>query len=189
LASGTGFYDLPTAPGVNPIYANGRIVRDVLFPGANVVRFDPSPFGNDLFMQFGNEFALPILGNFDPPVSRGAALPTATNPRNVMDVNNDGHVTAADALIIIDSLNAHGTTQVPTSGFVGAPFMDIDGNRYVSPADALMVIDRLNVLDGEGEGEAADAFFSDLAADQGEGEHDDLLALLAMDAAIQKKKK
>jgi hypothetical protein len=29
--------------------------------------FDPKPLGHDLVAVFGNEFALPIVGNFDPP--------------------------------------------------------------------------------------------------------------------------
>ena len=31
--------------------------------------FSPIPLGQDLFAQLGDEFALPIVGNFDPPVS------------------------------------------------------------------------------------------------------------------------
>ena len=31
--------------------------------------FSPFPLGNDLFAQFGDEFAVPIVGNFDPPVA------------------------------------------------------------------------------------------------------------------------
>ena len=31
------------------------------------VDFTPIPFGNDIFAQFGDEFALPVVGNFDPP--------------------------------------------------------------------------------------------------------------------------
>ena len=29
--------------------------------------FSPVPLGNDLFFQFGDELALPVVGNFDPP--------------------------------------------------------------------------------------------------------------------------
>ena len=29
--------------------------------------FSPRPLGQDLFARFGNEFALPVVGNFDPP--------------------------------------------------------------------------------------------------------------------------
>jgi hypothetical protein len=35
--------------------------------------FTPLPFGNDIFAQFGDEFALPLVGNFDPPAA--GALP------------------------------------------------------------------------------------------------------------------
>ena len=31
--------------------------------------FSPYPLGDDLFAQFGDEFAVPIVGNFDPPVA------------------------------------------------------------------------------------------------------------------------
>jgi hypothetical protein len=157
-------------------------VDDPLVAGAgDIVRFNPTPFGNDQYFQFGDAFALPIIGNFDPPVAGSPGLGgTATNPRNLFDVNNDGFVTAADALTIIDHLNAHGTTSVATSGFIGTPFMDLDGNSIISPADALIIIDRLNLLgEGEGEGEAADEFFRDLDNSQGEGESDELLDLLA----------
>ncbi len=34
--------------------------------------FSPIPVGQDLFARFGNEFALPIVGNFDPPAADGA---------------------------------------------------------------------------------------------------------------------
>ena len=44
------------------------------FRGGNQVTalnhpFSPSPLGNDLFAQFGDAFALPIVGNFDPPIA------------------------------------------------------------------------------------------------------------------------
>jgi hypothetical protein len=29
--------------------------------------FDPTPLGHDLYAQFGSQFALPLVGNFDPP--------------------------------------------------------------------------------------------------------------------------
>ncbi len=40
--------------------------------------FSIYPLGNDIFAQFGDEFALPIVGNFDPPVSGGSG--TASEP-------------------------------------------------------------------------------------------------------------
>ncbi|NLY02819.1 MAG: DUF4394 domain-containing protein, partial [Rhodopirellula sp.] len=34
--------------------------------------FSPDPLGQDLFAQFGDDYAKPILGNFDPPVAEAA---------------------------------------------------------------------------------------------------------------------
>ncbi len=39
--------------------------------------FSPAPLGPDIFAQFGAQTALPIVGNFDPPVQ--AAAPATTN--------------------------------------------------------------------------------------------------------------
>ena len=33
--------------------------------------FTPIPFGPDIFAQFGDEFAIPVVGNFDPPTTGG----------------------------------------------------------------------------------------------------------------------
>ncbi len=38
--------------------------------------FEPVPFGNDFFAQFGDEYAAPVVGNFDPPVV-STAQPTS----------------------------------------------------------------------------------------------------------------
>jgi hypothetical protein len=39
--------------------------------------FSPAPLGSDIFAQFGAQTALPIVGNFDPPIH--AAAPATTN--------------------------------------------------------------------------------------------------------------
>lgn len=39
--------------------------------------FKPVPFGNDLYFQYGDQLAKPIVGNFDPPVT---SVPTGTGP-------------------------------------------------------------------------------------------------------------
>ncbi|MEX0641281.1 MAG: Ig-like domain-containing protein [Pirellulales bacterium] len=43
--------------------------------GLPVINFTPVPFGHDLVAQFGDEFALPIFGNFDPPVTTPSSTP------------------------------------------------------------------------------------------------------------------
>jgi hypothetical protein len=194
LVSASGFYKVPSSLD-DPDYLDGRIVVDPLFPGTNIVRFDPTPFGNDLYMQFGDQFALPLVGNFDPPVGTSGNGNTATNPGDPLDVNNDGFISPIDALLVINHMNANnGTTGVPLTGFISAPFMDVNHDRFVSPIDALLVINHLNSLDdigvgeGEGEGEAADSFFEDLGAGD-DGSEDALLSVLASDLADQTKKR
>ena len=49
--------------------------------------FTPVPFGDDLYAEFGDELALPIIGNFDPPVSRQTAPP---DPQGGIDGDFDG---------------------------------------------------------------------------------------------------
>jgi len=147
--------------------------------GVPVIDFEPVPFGNDLYIQYGDQFGVPILGNFDPPVTppddnTGIGFPSS-NPRNPLDVNNDGLVSAIDSLLVINEINTHGSHTLETSGFHTAPFFDTDRNNLVSPHDVLLIINHLNKpLSGstgaEGEGEslattaAHDAIFGDLGA-------------------------
>ncbi|NQT17235.1 MAG: hypothetical protein HQ582_31060, partial [Planctomycetes bacterium] len=49
--------------------------RIVHVDGLDVVEFTPYPFGHDLFAQFGDEYAAPIVGNFDPPVTGSSTDP------------------------------------------------------------------------------------------------------------------
>ncbi|MCR4410891.1 MAG: DUF4394 domain-containing protein, partial [Thermoguttaceae bacterium] len=46
-----------------------RIHPDTLNGLGNVVDFSPIPLGKDLVARFGNDYAMPIVGNFDPPVA------------------------------------------------------------------------------------------------------------------------
>jgi PAS domain-containing protein len=56
-----------------------RIHPDTLNGQGNVVDFSPVPLGKDIHARFGNDYAMPIVGNFDPPVS-------ASNPPVFFDV-------------------------------------------------------------------------------------------------------
>lgn len=62
--------------------------------------YEPVPFGNDLYAEFGDERALPIVGNFDPPVTPETA-PADPTPLAVVDTgdfNNDGRTSGSDFL-------------------------------------------------------------------------------------------
>ncbi len=132
--------------------------------GVPVIDYKPVPFGNDIYIQYGDQFGLPILGNFDPPVTPGGSTSTSypsSNPSNPLDVNNDGSISPVDALLVINEINANGSHALETAGFHTAPFIDTDRDNVVSPHDVLLVINHLNAqqsggagAEGEGEGEA-----------------------------------
>ncbi len=83
------------------------------------------------------------------------------NPDENFDVNNDGNVSALDALRIINVLNRFDNNLIPTQTLVDAGitppgstptvpgtgnFYDVNGDGNVSSRDALRVIERLNLL-------------------------------------------
>jgi len=123
--------------------------------------YSPAPLGNDLFAQFGDENALPVFGNFDPPIGDVIVPPATENflhrKENALDVDGDNFVSPLDALLIVNSLNLR--EEIPWSDPVrGAASyasrkIDTNGDGVVSPLDALMVINSLNSRGGGGEGE------------------------------------
>ena len=74
-----------------------------------------------------------------------------------MDVNNDGYISAIDALLIINHLNGIGLMG-GGEGESGVRFYpDTNGDNRISAIDALLVINHMNSrsLSGQGEGESA----------------------------------
>ena len=126
--------------------------------------FHTAPFDHDIYAQFGDDFALPVVGNFDPPVT-GENPPqyedvSFTNPVNPKDVNGDNIVSPADGLHIINVINAGGAGQLPvfrSEATPTGPFYDTNADGYITPQDVLVVFNQLNedVLVGEGEGDGA----------------------------------
>ncbi|MFN0021054.1 MAG: dockerin type I domain-containing protein [Pirellulaceae bacterium] len=153
--------------------------------------FKPAPFGSDRFAQYGDEWGLPIAGNFDPPVTSAQPAGSFTNSRDREDVDNDGFVSPIDALMIINRINS-GDTSLDSTPFARAPYVDVNGDGTLAPVDALLVINRLNApaggdSSGEGEGEAADAFFGSLGSRP--ASDSSLSALLAVDDYFNNRKK
>ncbi|MCA9122258.1 MAG: hypothetical protein KDB11_18845 [Planctomycetales bacterium] len=68
-----------------------------------------------------------------------------------LDVNKSSTVEPLDVLILINWLNAKGTSALP--GVAGEPeyFLDTNNDGQVSPLDALLIINRLNNSQSEGE--------------------------------------
>lgn len=86
--------------------------------------FTPVPFGNDLYAEFGDELALPIVGNFDPPVAGdGGGLVIDTNIVLDGDYNGSGTVDQGDYSLWRE---LYGTTD---------PMADGNGDGKVDSAD------------------------------------------------------
>lgn len=62
--------------------------------------FEPIPFGNDLYAEFGDELALPVVGNFDPPVVAEVTTPGPDNQsfKDSADFDQDGDIDGSDFL-------------------------------------------------------------------------------------------
>jgi hypothetical protein len=86
------------------------------------------------------------------------------------DVNDDGWITAIDALQIINRINASGSSQLPSREHpFTAPFYDTVADNWVAPIDALLIINYINAFgpgqgEGEGEGEGDAALASQLGS-------------------------
>ncbi|MCC6512109.1 MAG: hypothetical protein IT423_23635, partial [Pirellulaceae bacterium] len=121
--------------------------------------YSPDPLGNDLFAEFGDELALPIFGNFDPPIDNASQDENVLHRQaDPLDINGDGFVTAIDALLAINVLNTFpnlsGNNPVRAYFTIGEIKADTNGDRTVSAIDALLVINELNRRVGGGEGKA-----------------------------------
>ncbi len=161
--------------------------------------FSPAPLGNDLIAQFGDDFALPLLGNFDPPVASdgggSSSLGSLTNELNRFDTNVDGRVSALDALVVI---NAMGRGDYDTSNplrlvaALGGLHLDASHDGNISALDALQVINELSRQSAAAAGEQLTAVSWAASADNAisdlDDDNDDLLALLAADQEQQRVK-
>lgn len=173
---GDGFDDLglwvPDRSGATPaetaewyilVSGNSPLIERIttsLDTGRPTINFTPHPFGPDIYAQFSDDFAVPIVGNFDPPV---AALPlnsslrplTDTNMDEPLDVNGDGRITPLDALLVINALNGDPSPQ-GVAAFRDAVYLDVNADASVTALDALVAVNYLNerslpAAGGEGE--------------------------------------
>ncbi len=168
------------------ILSNGRSLQRRFSPADDpidskpVIDFTPYPFGPDRFAQFGDQFALPVVGNFDPPLS-GPLSSSSTDdgsineptddtsllPESPLDINADGQVSPLDALLVINELNA--TSERDRSSVNTGTTLDVNGDGHISPVDALLILNELN-SQGRQPNEAVaaapiDLVFADSAAD------------------------
>lgn len=76
------------------------------------------------------------------------------NVSTAQDVNNDGHITAIDVLIVINLLNqTNGNGTLFGSSIPNRPYVDVSNDGFVTALDALLVINAINGANGAGEQE------------------------------------
>ncbi len=180
-------------------YPDDEWVR-IALPSAIFDPYSPAPLGNDLFAQFGDEFALPLFGNFDPPVTSdggdGTFVGAMTNQSNRFDTNVDGRVSALDALVVINAIARNDFGSMTFSqplravASLGGFLLDASGDGSISALDALQVINELSRQSVNATGEQVDWAQSadSVIAELDDEEDGDLLALLASDQENQRVK-
>lgn len=93
-------------------------------------------------------FDLPTTTDFpiDPPASDGffGTNFQRNNADLPFDSNNDGAVTAVDALLIINQINSYGPGLAPAPPVNLGGMLDTNNDGYITSLDALLVINRLN---------------------------------------------
>ncbi|MFO0869761.1 MAG: GEVED domain-containing protein [Pirellulales bacterium] len=154
--------------------------------GANALTFNV-PANASLGASYAR-FRLSSTGNLGPA---GAAAdgevedyqvviggPPWQNATRNADVNNDGHVTPIDSLLVVNFINTYSGVSalpnpppfVPVGGSAIYPdnpgtgqdlFIDVSGDGFVTPLDALLVINLINSGQG-GEGEGIDTSVVDV---------------------------
>jgi uncharacterized repeat protein (TIGR01451 family) len=148
--------------------------------------------------------AVDIAGNNEPThaIADATVVVTTTPWQNpgtgrALDVTNDGHIVAEDVVTIINYINAKGSGLLPASVLSTNPprFVDTDGDSNVTASDVITVINFINAHPGLNEAEATAVFpdtESSLAAietaESTEQPEDDLLLMLAADAAVARRK-
>ena len=74
------------------------------------------------------------------------------NPRDRLDVSDDGIISAVDVLLIVNEINANGARDLRGSDLSTPPYIDVTGDSFVSAVDVLTVINFINSRpSGEGE--------------------------------------
>ncbi|NND99210.1 MAG: CHRD domain-containing protein, partial [Pirellulaceae bacterium] len=132
---------------------NVPLVPDVnTLPSTVFNPFSPSPLGNDLFVQIGDDAALPLIGNFDPPIEEfvNPIVGSLQNLTNQFDVNIDGMVSPSDILAVINTLidQSNGVIEsleqpIRVVAALGNRQADVNGDKQFTPIDILLVINEL----------------------------------------------
>lgn len=144
-----------------PGLAPGQYTLTLEVPFA--VRLAPPSMGADHaadsdFDPVTGQVSLVLTGPHDNLTVDAGLWRTWQNPRNPLDVNDDGVVVPLDVLLLINDINFRGTRSLPIpplAPLLPPPYLDINGDGQIGPLDALIVINYLNNASAGGEGEAA----------------------------------
>jgi hypothetical protein len=82
---------------------------------------------------------------------------TWQNPRNPLDVNDDGMVVPLDVLLLINDINARNARPLaipPVAPLLPPPYLDVNGDGAIAALDVLIVINYLNSESVSEEGES-----------------------------------
>jgi hypothetical protein len=125
--------------------------------GSYIVRVTPSGSFRPLEPSGGTQSATVIARQATEDVDFGFESGSSQwqNPRDANDVNDDGIISALDALLIINELNANGARDLRQSPPPSQPYIDVSGESIVSALDALLVINFINNNVGGGSGEGS----------------------------------
>lgn len=122
--------------------------------------YSPAPLGNDLFSTYGTDVALPLIGNFDPPIesaATGRSLGSLTNQHNPFDATRDGNVSALDALVVINAIQAQQVDFATNANLLrvvasmGGHQLDVSQDGKITVIDALFVINAMEIYTAESE--------------------------------------
>jgi hypothetical protein len=136
--------------------AQGQYSFPALAPGQYTVAVTPPAGWLALNPATGNNLVTVSANLATKDVDFGftAAISAWQNPGDPYDVNDDGRISALDALQVINALNFHGAGVLLGSGLPTTPYVDVNGDGRLSALDALLVINMLNSQTGMGGGEA-----------------------------------
>jgi hypothetical protein len=136
--------------------STGSLVIEPLSAGVATIMVTIADAGDDGIFETADDRS--SSRSFDLTVSAGPN--TWHNAFRPLDVNNDGFISAIDALTIINQLNRLGPRELPLTGSNGSNYVDTTNDRYLTAIDALLIINYLNRLSqpsgANGEGERED---------------------------------
>ena len=124
---------------------------DAPVPGTAVALnhpFTPVPFGNDKYVEFGDDLALPIVGNFDPPVASGGTpvAPVVSQPQPTGSIST---ASISSSVVMDGDLDANGRIDMADLALWRSSFStnmaiaDANGDGSANSLDYLFIRERM----------------------------------------------